>query len=90
VPAPRAVNHSDSFAFLCVTDLLKSGTSDQNQRQQCRLRHDQRWARTAARESSYWLPPLGACEGRLAIMRFSGPGFFCFGSNIANPPRFEM
>jgi hypothetical protein len=31
-----------------------------------------------------------ACELRPAIIRSSGPGFFTFGSNIANPSRLEM
>lgn len=42
-------------------------------------------------DQSHDLGPCAlACELRPAIIRSSGPGFFTFGSNIANPSRLEM
>jgi hypothetical protein len=41
--------------------------------------------------TTYDLPPCpGGCDGMTAIMRSSDPGFFIFGSKIANPSRLEM
>jgi hypothetical protein len=78
------------FRNMRFTELLSRFKSDEGSNSSAPTIHQARISRLGSL-TTYDLPPCpGGCDGMTAIMRSSDPGFFIFGSKIANPSRLEM